>query len=177
MSKLTLRKTINGFEAPELRALILDLYSKSKEAKEILDFFADPDIARKTEEYKAILTREATRYSRRAFRPRMSRLRAAIRKFRLLEPGDEAVAELMVHTSLTLISLGAEKSLPDKLYLSIETFLSETFDFLADSGLLADNIARFRKASDSLRRLAHGLRPNPLRDILARVMGARGLDI
>ena len=47
MSKTTVRKAIEEFEAAELRQLIFDLYAKSKEAKEILDFYAVPDIAKK----------------------------------------------------------------------------------------------------------------------------------
>lgn len=170
MSKSTLRKALSGFEAPELRSLILDLYAKSKDAKEILDFFAEPDIARKTEEYKAILSKETHRYTRRAFRPRLPKLRAAIKRFRLLEPGDEAVAELMVHTSLSLVALGEESLLQDLLYLNIEKFLDETVDFLADHGLLEEYVPRLRRASGKLRRLRHGLLRNPLTPVLERVL-------
>ena len=48
MSKTTVRKSLEQFDAAELRQLIFDLYAKSKEAKEILDFYAVPDIAKKT---------------------------------------------------------------------------------------------------------------------------------
>ena len=47
MSKTTVKKSLEGFDAGELRQLILDIYTKSKEAKEILDFYAVPDIAKK----------------------------------------------------------------------------------------------------------------------------------
>lgn len=170
MSKTTLRKALNDFEAPELRSLILDLYAKSKDAKEILDFFADPDIARKTEEYKAIITKETGRYTRRAYRPRMSRLRAAIKRFRLLEPGDEAVAELMVHTCLSLIALGAERTLLDALYVNIEKFLAETLEFLSERGMLADTLPRLRRGAESVKRLRHGLVRNPLTPILEKAL-------
>ncbi|WP_290090990.1 hypothetical protein [uncultured Duncaniella sp.] len=52
MSKTTVKKSLEGFDAGELRQLILDIYTKSKEAKEILDFYAVPDIAKKLDEYK-----------------------------------------------------------------------------------------------------------------------------
>ena len=52
MSKTTVKKSLEGFDACELRQLILDIYTKSKEAKEILDFYAVPDIAKKLDEYK-----------------------------------------------------------------------------------------------------------------------------
>ena len=100
MSKTSVRKSLEQFDAAELRQLIFDLYAKSKEAKEILDFYAVPDIAKKLEEYKKPIAKEVWRYSRRAYRPRMQRIRSAIRKFTVLDPGDEAVGQLMVFTIL-----------------------------------------------------------------------------
>ena len=55
MSKSSVKKSIKDFEAPQLQELILDLYGKSKEVKEILDFFANPDIEKKSEDYKSVL--------------------------------------------------------------------------------------------------------------------------
>ncbi len=88
MSKTTLRKLLNDFSDVQLRSLIMDVYSHSKDAREYLDFLADPDVMKKTEEYRAILRKEATRYAKRAFRPRISRLRSTLKRFRSLEPGD-----------------------------------------------------------------------------------------
>ena len=50
MSRTTLRKAIKDFDAEELRQLIMDIYARSKEAKEILDFYANPDIRAKREQ-------------------------------------------------------------------------------------------------------------------------------
>lgn len=58
MSKTSVRKSLEQFDAAELRQLIFDLYAKSKEAKEILDFYAVPDIAKKLEEYKKPIAKE-----------------------------------------------------------------------------------------------------------------------
>ncbi|MCM1356263.1 MAG: hypothetical protein NC212_07655 [Staphylococcus sp.] len=171
MSKVTLRKALRDFEAPELRNLLLDVYSKSKEAKEILDFFAEPDITAKTEEYKAILTKEARRYTRRAYRPRLPRLRATVRRFAILEPGDEAVGELMIHVCLTLISLGATEALRDQLYDNIAKYLDDTVKFLADRQLLADNLPRLRRASESISQLGRfGHMRNPLSKIVGQAL-------
>ncbi len=95
MSKTTVKKSLEGFDAGELRQLILDIYTKSKEAKEILDFYAVPDIAKKLDEYKKTILKEVQRYVRRAHRPRIPRIRATIKKLSILDPGDEAVGELM----------------------------------------------------------------------------------
>ena len=50
MSKTTLRKLLNDFSDVQLRSLIMDVYSHSKDAREYLDFLADPDVMKKTEE-------------------------------------------------------------------------------------------------------------------------------
>lgn len=166
MSKLTLRKALAEFDAPELRQLILDLYAKSKEAKEILDFFAQPDIEAKTKEYRDILTREAIRTTRRGPHPRMQRIRATLRRIRLLQPGDETIAELMVSTLVALISTGEKRKLPDTLYASIEKFLTETLDHLAATRLLPEHLPRIRRARAQVSPTLSLLRPNPLARII-----------
>ena len=165
MSKATLRKALKDFDAQQMQTLLLDVYSKSKEAKEILDFFAEPDIEKKTEEYRTVLTKEATRYTRRAFRPRMPRLRASLKRFRTLEPGDDAVAELMVHTSLTLISLGADSWLREQLYDNIAKFFAETMAFIAERDMADEFMPRIRKARESLNSPGF-MRRNPLAEII-----------
>ena len=163
MSKSSVKKSIKDFEAPQLQELILDLYGKSKEVKEILDFFANPDIEKKSEDYKSVLYKEATRYSRRGYRPRMPRLRTTIKRFRvLLEPGDEAVADLMVFVALALIGLGEEGRHRDTLYDNIGKFVGETFVFLSEHGMLDDYMPQFRKAMSRLKPLGIGILKNPM---------------
>lgn len=164
MSKTTLRKAIKDFEAPELRELLLDVYSKSKEAKELLDFFAEPDIDKKLETYRTALTKEARRYTRRAYSPRIVKLRSAIKRFKVFEPGSEAVAELMVHTTVTLLSIGRDDWLRERLYVQIQKFISETLDYLLTNNLLDDFMPRINKARESLRRI--GAFANPLSRIM-----------
>ena len=160
MSKTTLRKAIKDFEAPELRELLIDVYTKSKEARELLDFFAEPDIEKKAETYRAMLTKEATRYTRRAHHPRITKLRAAIKRFQTFEPGSEAVADLMVHASVALLSIGNDGWLRERLYIQIQKFFGETLDYLLLNNLLDDFMPRIRKATGQLKRI--GAFANPL---------------
>lgn len=95
MSKASVRKAIADFDKEQLRELLLDLYSKSKEAKEILDFYADPDINGKLEEYYKLAAKELERYHRRLPAPRVMKLRSLVKKFKSYEVGDDAVAKLM----------------------------------------------------------------------------------
>lgn len=163
MSKTALRKAIKDFEAPELRELLIDVYTKSKEARELLDFFAEPDIEKKAETYRVQLTKEATRFTRRAHHPRITKLRTAIKRFRTFEPGSEAVADLMVHTSVELISIGNDGWLRERLYVQIQKFLGETLDYLLENDLLDDFLPRIRKAIGQLERI--GAFGNPMKRI------------
>lgn len=154
MSKTAVRKAIKDFDAPQLSQLIMELYGKSKEVKEILDFFAEPDIDKKIEQYKSVLLKEAMRYTHREHHPRIARLRAAIKRFRTLhEPGDEAVAELMVYTSLALVALGESKRHRETLYDSVGTFLGETLSYLKERDMLDEYLPRFRRAASKLKPL------------------------
>lgn len=94
MSKTTVKKAIAEFGEQELRQLVLDIYSRSKEAKELLDFYAEPDIEKKLEEYCDKAEKEVYRYTRHAYRPRASKLNAIIKKFAGFDVGDEAVIDL-----------------------------------------------------------------------------------
>lgn len=164
MSKTTLRKVIKEFEAPELRELLIDIYTKSKEARELLDFFAEPDIEKKSEQYRAVLSKEARRYTRRAYHPRIARLRSTIKKFKTFEPGNEAVAELMLHTMTELLSIGRENWLRETLYVQIRKFVGETLDFISENGLLDEFMPRIRKLVDGIKDV--GASVNPLRRIM-----------
>ncbi len=146
MSKTTLKKAIADFNAEQLKELLFDIYAKSKEAKEILDFFADPDISAKAEAYKKPLLKEINRYSRRAHRPRMPKIRALLKKFTILEPGDEAVAEMMVFVVTELCAVGAKEWFKDTTNDAINKFFVETLGFLKPRLLLDEYLPRITKA-------------------------------
>lgn len=168
MSKTTVKKSLEGFDAPQLRQLILDLYTKSKEAKEILDFYAVPDIAKKIEEYKKPLLKEVWRYTRHAHHPRMPRLRSTIKKFTILDPGDEAVGELMAFVILELSKVGAENVLNDTTNAAIEKFFLETLAFLNSRKLLEEYEPQFVKAFDRMKDFRYYR--NPLKLSLIRAL-------
>ena len=53
MSKKDLKAALKGLDRDQLTELILEVYSKIKEAKKFLDFYADPDEEKLAEEIKA----------------------------------------------------------------------------------------------------------------------------
>ena len=76
--------------------MVLDLYSARKEAKEYLEFYAEPDEKGKLEEYKAIIQEEFYPKRRREPQTRFSVCRKAVADFKKLKPSADALAELMV---------------------------------------------------------------------------------
>lgn len=168
MSKTTVRKAIEQFDAAELRQLIFDLYAKSKEAKEILDFYAVPDIAKKLEQYKQPIAKEVWRYSRRAYRPRMQRIRSTIKKFTVLDPGDEAVGQLMAFTVIEFCQMAAVDTLKDTTNEAINKFFVETLTYLDSRMMLDEYEPQFDKAIREMKDFRYY--SNPLKIQLSKTL-------
>lgn len=151
MSKLALRKAIADFDAPQLRELLLDIYTRSREAKEMLDFYATPDVGKKLDEYRKLIDKEVYRIKRRRPAPRMREIRAAIRKFVRLEPGDEAVGQLMAETVIALCEMARKAVIDEKLAEQTDKLFADTLDYLKARRMAEDYGFRFRKAIESIR--------------------------
>lgn len=138
MSKTSVKKAIQEFDAMELRQLVMDLYSRSKDAKELLDFYADPDIPKKLEEYKKVALKEANRFTRHAHRPRMVKIKGVVKKFERLEPGPEAVADLMVSVIFECMEWAKpSETLYDTTAEAIDKFFGDVLKYL-DENMLWD---------------------------------------
>ena len=164
MSKTTVKKAIADFDAAQLRELLLDVYGKSKEAKELLDFFANPDVTAKLEEYKKPLSKEIHRYARRAHRPRIPKIRAILKKFTVIEPGDEAIAELMVYIITELCTVAANDWFKDSTNEAINKFFVETLAYLKPRMLLDEYLPRITKVLNGMNDFKYY--KNPLRATL-----------
>ena len=56
MSKATVKKMLMSMPKEEIIGMVLEMYGARKEAKEYLEFYANPDEDGKLEEYKKIIT-------------------------------------------------------------------------------------------------------------------------
>ena len=146
MSKTTVRKALHDFDAEELRQLILDIYDKSKDAKELLDFYAVPDIRAKREQYEKPILKEVTRRYKRLSKPRFTRIRAAVKQFSRLDVGPEAVASLMAFAVLEFLkAAGDGTSLPDATVTGANKFLHDTLTFMSAHRLLDEWLPQIEK--------------------------------
>ena len=55
MSKATVKKLLMSMPKEEIIGMVLEMYDARKEAKEYLEFYANPDEDGKLEEYKKII--------------------------------------------------------------------------------------------------------------------------
>ncbi len=161
MSKTTVKKALAEFGEEELRGLILDLYAKSKEAKTLLDFYAVPDLDAKRAGAEADARKEITRRKRRRPAPRMSAIRAIVKKFMLFEPDAESVTRLRIRIIEMIASIGASDWFPDMFYIHVENFVRETVDHIILSRSDVEyHLSTLARIGESIRRI--GTFTNPL---------------
>ena len=98
MSKTHLKKELANLDKEQLVQIILDAYSARKEVKSYFDFFADPDVEKLTEKYRAAIDKEINRGKYNKSTARISRIRSAIREYASFGVNIESVIELMVYT-------------------------------------------------------------------------------
>lgn len=151
MSRTTLKKAIRDFDADELRQLIMDIYARSKEAKEILDFYADPDIRAKREQIEKPILKEMGRRYKGCPKPRFTRIRAQIKRFANFDVGDEAVASLMAFVVFESVKISGDGAhISDTTIASIVKFFSETLDFMIPRLLLEEWRPQLEKAINNM---------------------------
>jgi len=85
-----------SMDKSEIIKMVLELYSARKEAKEYLDFYAEPNEGQKLEEYKHIIREEFYPSRNREPKTRFSVCRKALSDFKKLKPSEDSIAELMV---------------------------------------------------------------------------------
>ena len=85
-----------SMDKSEIIKMVLELYSARKEAKEYLDFYAEPNEGQKLEEYKHIIREEFYPSRNREPKTRFSVCRKALSDFKKLKPSEDSVAEVMV---------------------------------------------------------------------------------
>ncbi len=171
MSKTTLRKALEGFNEPELRRLILDIYDKSKETKELLDFYAEPDLEKKLEQYEALADKELGRRKRRAFRPKATTLNGIVRRFKIFEPDDEYVGRLMVHILEGYMSLADIEILAENVFCNALNWYAETTEFLEAHRMTEEYMPRISRSIKNMKTRV-GRYSSPLREAFMRRLEA-----
>lgn len=136
--------------AEQISQLVLDLYAARPEAKEYLDFYVSPDINRKLDKARISIKKEMQRMSRGRNRTRSSRVRRIIRDIASLDPGPEAVCEIMTYAIETACSVGSRLWMKESTQRALAKLLQETINVAGRNGFLDVCLPRMRVAVESM---------------------------
>lgn len=161
MSRTTVKKALADFGEPQLRSLLMELYAKSKEAKELLDFYAEPDMRKLLAAHYEMVDKELTRVKHHQPYPRSLVIRRIVKHFSLFEPSASEMAELQVYICERVIAMGATAWTPSTVYYLAKDRWTETHAYLKKHNLSEDFAPRLHKALSKVKpRL--DMRANPM---------------
>lgn len=104
MSKARLNKELQNMTADQLRQIILDAYDARPETKEYFEFFLNPDVEKLMEKFVKAFSKELNRMGWSTSKARVSVLKRIIKDFESLDPGPDAVMD-MLFRALQLMSM------------------------------------------------------------------------
>lgn len=136
MSKATVKKLLRSMSKEDIIEMVIEMYDVRKEAKEYLEYYANPDENGKLEEYKDIICAEFYPEGRRLPKARLSVCRKAVADFKKLKPSADALAELMLSYMENAIEFTHDfGDMSEQYYVSVEGNFAKTVKFIAKNGL------------------------------------------
>lgn len=139
MSKTQLKKELASLSAPQLRELILDLYTARRDSREYLDFFTNPDIEALTERYIRNISREISRGRYGRCTARISQIRRFIRDYDSLGPGADHTLQLMLTVLRLALIVEATHRCSEAFTKGVARLAADTLVY-ADRHLLYDQV-------------------------------------
>ncbi len=98
MSKAKLKKELQSMTREQLEQIILDAYDARTETKEYFEFFLNPDVPKLMAKFDKTLVKELNRMGWNTSKARVSVIKRAIKDFETLDPGPEAVIDILMRT-------------------------------------------------------------------------------
>ena len=137
MSKRDLKKYLKNLDKDEIIKIILDTYSKNKDAKEYLDYLVEPNVNEQLLKAKKIIVDEY--FPEKTFPPkaRLSVAKRAITDFKRFNPSNELFAELLLFLVEQCCEFAYKYGVDDEpFYESIEKNYRRFLDFCDKHDLL-----------------------------------------
>lgn len=150
MSKLQLKKELQNLDAVQLRELILDIYSARKEAKEYLEFFLNPDVAKLTEKYQKAIDKEMNRVHKRLVSPRITRIKKMLKEFDSFGTGAESELELRFFALTVGFRNGGAYWMSETAVKGLRGLMAEMLKIADLAGYADTTVSRIAKMIDSL---------------------------
>lgn len=136
--------------AEQLSALILDLYSARKDAKDYLDFFVDPNIEKRLDKARVLIDREMARVSRGRLNVRITRIKATISYITSLGAGEEADAAILLHAIGRACSISADIHIKESLQAAFSRLLERAVIEANTAGTLSLRLPALQEAVDRI---------------------------
>ncbi len=137
MSKSQVKAVLKSMDKDEIISMVMDMYSARKEAREYLDFYAEPDEKAKLEEYKKIIRNQF--YPSRGFlskTPSFSVCRKAVSDFKKLKPSEDSLADLMLYYAELACEYAYDwGNMGEQYYESVEKNFGRTLVFIVNNDL------------------------------------------
>lgn len=171
MSKSKLKKELAVMTQAQVEDLMMQVYESSKEAKEWLDFYLDPDIEALSEKYRKKIHLKCYGRTGKARRPKMRDSNQLIKTFSRIVQDSTPVSDLMLYFMEEITRVASIKGGNSESYISTLTGqFRKTIEYLEFTGLLEFHMPRIRKiivlAERSSRYLANKYEAE-LKDILS----------
>lgn len=137
--------------AEQISEMVLELYAARPEAKEYLDFFVSPDIDKKLDKARSSIKKELNRNSRGRNKSRSTKIRRFIKDISSLNPGSEAVAEIMTYSIEQICGVGNDQWIKSSTQIGYSRLLHDTVLYIDAVGLLKEYLPRIQHAVDDMR--------------------------
>lgn len=137
MSRTTLKKEIADFTADQLRELVLEIYTASKDAREYLDFYVNPDADAMMDKHIKMLDKELVRGKYGRSTARVSRIRTILKHLESFGIGADQQIKVMMYAWRKMISVERVKFISQPFYNGIFRLMKDILDY-ADRYLLFD---------------------------------------
>ena len=149
MSKAALKKELNTFTGEELVKVVLDVYDASKEAKQFLEYFLNPDPEALFEKKCALIEKELGRVKRGYCRARISVIKVAIKEFGAYGVGPEYMCRLMAYAVEQMALKFNYMHYTDAYIDSVYKFTGNYIYYANDNGLLTQAMDGIKQIVDS----------------------------
>lgn len=169
MSKTQVKKLLEHLDAEQMKEMILDLYDARPEAKDYLDFYAQPDIDARLEKARSLIDKEVKRTHRGYPRPRVTKLRRFIKDITSLNPGMEFSLDIMTYTFERLCSR-AGSMYKEATQKSTAKLLQEIIATADRNGMLNEYLTRVSAAIEAIPKRYSAFVPNRMRALLKETL-------
>ena len=143
MSKSQVKKLLTGMSKEEVINVVMELYDARKEARDYLDYFANPNEKSELEKFKKVVLKEFDDDLSRNPQCRFSVCRKALSDFKKLAPSSGTLAEALVFYMERVYEFSfCAGDLWEQYYDSAINNFRSTLKFLIKNGLLEPMMPR-----------------------------------